>query len=142
MVPYYQNRHECQIVGLDGPDLAGQRQQQLLSGARDTSLDSIQQFDDITFHVTSESRPGSYYEIDLNCGTCNCPNFPRVRYCKHLAAISVHFPHLCTQEKSSRDPIFWGPQAPPKGVHNSNIHWTPSPQGSLQKIMEDIKSLS
>jgi hypothetical protein len=142
MVPYYQNQHECQIVGLEGPDLAGQRQRQLMSSARDTSPDSIQQFDDITFHVASESRPGSYYEIDLHHGTCNCPDFPRVRYCKHLAAISVHFPHLCTQEKPSRDPVFWGAPDPPKRVPDPEVCRTSSPQRSLQTLMEEIKSLS
>ena len=142
MVPYYQNRHERQIVGLEGPDLAGQRQRQLLSSARDTFPDSIQQFDDITFHVALESRPGSYYEIDLHRGTCNCPDFPRVRYCKHLAAISVHFPHLCTQDKPSRDLEFWGAPDPPKRVPNPKVHPTSNTQGSVQTLMKDIMSLS
>ena len=140
MVPYYQNRHERQTVGLEGPDLAGQRQRQLLSSARDTALDSIQQFDDITFHVASESRPGSYYEIDFHHGACNCPDFPRIRYCKHLAAISVHFPHLCTQEKPSRDQEFSSTPEPPERIHNPRR--SSSPQESLQKYWEDIKSLS
>ena len=127
MVPYYQNRHERQTVGLEGPDLAGQRQWQLLSNARDTALDSIQQFDDITFHVASKSRPGSYYEIDLHRGACNCPDFLKIRYCKHLAAISVHFPHLCTQEKPSRGPAFSSTPEPPERVHDPEVHQSSSP---------------
>ena len=122
MVPYYQNQHERQIIGLEGPDLAGQRQRQLLLNARDTSLDSIQQFDDITFHVTSESQSGSYYKINLGCGTCSCPDFLRIQYCKHLAAISVHFPDLCTQTKHSKDPVFWGTPNTPKCVDTLQ-HW-------------------
>ena len=142
MVPYYQNRHARQVVGLEGPDLAGQRQRQLLSSAKETSIDSIQQFDDITFHVASESRPGSYYEIDLRRGTCNCPDFPRVRYCKHLAAISVHFPHLCRQDKSSRDLILPEVPSPPKHVSYPEVPRTSGRQGGLQMLMEDIRSLS
>ena len=142
MVPYYQNRHERQVVRLEGPDLAGQRQRQLLSSAKETSIDSIQQFDDITFHIASESWPRSYYEIDLHHGTCNCPDFLRVWYCKHLAAISVHFPHLCTQDKSPKDPVFWAAPKTPKGVHNPEVSWASSTQGSMQKLMEDINSLS
>ena len=121
MVPYYQNRHERQVVELEDPDLAGQRQRELLSSAKETSIDSIQQFDDITFHIASESRPRSYYEIDLCRGTCNCPDFLRVWYCKNLAAISVHFPHLCTQDKSLRDPVFWAAPKTPEGVHNPKV---------------------
>ena len=142
MVPYYQNRHERQVVGLEGLDLTRQRQQQLLSSAKETSIDSIQQFDDITFHVALESQPGSYYEINLHRGTCNCPDFPRVRYCKHLAAISVHFPHLCTQDKSLRDPVFWAAPKTPERVHNPEVSQASSTQGSVQKLMEDINSLS
>ena len=138
VVPYYQNWHECQIIRLEGPDLARQQQQQLLSSARDTSSDSIQQFDDIMFHVASESWPGSYYEINLHQGTCNCPDFLRARFCKHLAAISLHFPHLCTQEKPSRAPVFWGAPNPPERVRDPEVSWASSPQGSLQKLMEDV----
>ena len=125
-MPYYQNRHERQVVGLEGPDLAGQWQRQLLSSAKETSIDSIQQFDDITFHIALESWPGSYYKINLCRGTCNCPDFSRVQYCKHLAAISVHFPHLCTQDKSPRDPVFWAAPKTPEGVHNPEVSWASS----------------
>ena len=142
MVPYYQNRHECQVIGLEGSNLAGQRQRQLLSSATNTSQDSIQKFDDITFHVASESRPGSYYEIDLSRGACNCPDFPRIRYCKHLAAISVHFPHLCRQDRSSGDPILREVPSPPKRVDYPEVPRTSSRQGALQMLMEDIRSLS
>ena len=142
MVPYYQNQHEHQVVGLEGPDLARQRQRQLLSSTKETSIDSIQQFDDITFHVALESRPRSYYEINLCRGTCNCPDFLRVQYCKHLAAISVHFPHLCTQDKSPRGPVFWAAPKTPEHVHNPKVSRASSTQGSVQKLMEDINSLS
>ena len=146
MVPYYQIRHERQIVGLEGPDLAGQRRRQLMTGARDTTRDSIQQFDSTQFHVASESRPGAYYEINLDQSTCNCPDFPRSRFCKHLAAINVHFPHLCKQESSSPtapcDPEFGGLLNPPDRVLTPEIRRTSSPQEGLQKLIQDIKSLS
>ena len=143
MVPYYQNRHERQIVGLEGPDLAGQRQRQLMTGARGTTRDSIQQFDSTQFHVASESRPGAYYEINLDRSICNCPDFPRSRFCKHLAAINVHFPHLCKQESSfPSDTELGGLLYPPKRVLTPEVGRTSSPQESLQKLMQDIKSLS
>jgi hypothetical protein len=94
MVPYYQTRQARQDIGLEGPDLAGQRRREILSSARDISVDSIQQFDMIQFHVASQSRPGAYYAINLRQEICDCPDFPRARFCKHIAAIYVHFPHL------------------------------------------------
>ena len=143
MVPYYQNRHARQIVGLEGPDLAGQRHRQLMTGARGTTRDSIQQFDCTQFHVASESQPGAYYEINLDRSTCNCPDFPRSRFCKHLAAINVHFPHLCKQESGPpSDPDFGGLLDQPECVPTPEVRRTSSPQESLQKLMQDIKLLS
>jgi len=138
MVPYYQIRHERQTVGLDGPDLAEQRRRALLAGARGTPRDSIQQFDSTRFHVASESSPGSYYEIDLSRVACNCRDFPRSRFCKHLAAIYVHFPQFCTARENRRIDLQLAPQRVPiSDVSNSN-----PPQDSVQKLKQDIKFLS
>ena len=143
MVPYYQERHRRQAVGLEGPDLAGQRRRDLLARARGVPRDSIQQFDSTQFHVASISFPGSYYSIDLNRSTCNCRDFPRSRFCKHLAAVNVHFPHLCKKESSP--PIDFGllgESGMPYRVPTPEIHRTPSPQEGVQKLMQDIKLLS
>ena len=143
MVPYYQSRHARQVVGLEGPDLAGQRRRQLLARARGTSRDSIQQFDSKHFHVASDSHPGAYYEIDLNRSTCNCPDFPRIRFCKHLAAISVHFPKLCTEEASPPiDLDIGGSSNPSQRVPTSVVCRSSSPKESLQTLKEEIKLLS
>jgi hypothetical protein len=143
MVPYYQNRHERQAVGLDGPDLAGQRRRQLLARARGTSRDSIQQFDSTRFHVASESRPGAYYEIDLNRSVCNCPNFPRSRFCKHLGAINVHFPHLCPKENNPPiDLGIGGASNAPQCTPSSDVCRSSNPQEKLQKLKREIKLLS
>jgi hypothetical protein len=76
MVLYYQTQQARQDIGLEGLDLTGQQQQKILSSARDISVDSIQQFDMIQFHVTSQSCPGAYYTINLYQEICNCPDFP------------------------------------------------------------------
>ena len=110
-----------------------------MAGTRDISCNSIQQFDLAHFHVASISQPGTYYEIDLNRLICNCPNFPRSRFCKHLTAIHVHFPLLCTERKPPIDPEFWGE---PERVLTPEVHQTSSPQGSLQKLGQEIKLLS
>ena len=57
-------------------------------------------FDSSHFHVTSQSRPGKFYAIDLIQLTCDCPDFPRIQFCKHIAAVQVHFPHLCPEENT------------------------------------------
>ncbi len=55
MVPYYENRHNCQIVSLNGKDLMMEHQEEILERAPDILSDSIQRFDHMHFHVTSKS---------------------------------------------------------------------------------------
>ena len=76
------------------------------------SLDSIHHAGGTKFNVASQSCPGHQYPIDLNESTCDCKDFPRIRFCKHIAAIHEHFPQLCPGG-SSRSRI-------PKHVHVSN----------------------
>ena len=87
MVGYYENKHSCQIVGLDGKDLAAERRQELLERAAEIPSESIQKIDDTQFHVASKSRPGLYHSVDLHRSTCQCEDFPRIRFCRHIAAI-------------------------------------------------------
>jgi hypothetical protein len=94
MEPYYQSRHERQIIGFEGVDLAAARRQEIEASARDISLDSVLNFDSTHFHVASQSSPGTFYTIDLIESTCDCADFPRISYCKHIGAVYVHFPHL------------------------------------------------
>jgi len=79
---------------IEGPDLEAARHHQILVCAKNMPPDSICQFSGTEFCVASESWPGHYHPIDLNQPTCNCDNFPRIWYCKHIAAIHVHFPQL------------------------------------------------
>jgi hypothetical protein len=95
MVPYFEARHERQMVGMEGDDLVELRQQEILESAEAISRDSIQPFDNTQFHVTSVSRPGEFYAIDLTRQRCNCKDFHRIDFCKHIAAIYLHFPNLC-----------------------------------------------
>jgi hypothetical protein len=111
------------------------RQSQILTSTKDISPDSILQFDHIQFHVASQSRPGAYYAIDLHQSTCDCADFPRIRFCKHIAAIYAHFPHLS-----------------PEGISESLLteditpscqpECTSSQEDSLQNLTQDIAALS
>jgi hypothetical protein len=87
MEPYYQNRHARQTVRLEGLDLAGQRQQEIMASARNITIDSIQQFDPTQFHVASQSQPGAFYSIDLYHATCDCEDYPRIKFCKHIVML-------------------------------------------------------
>jgi hypothetical protein len=135
MEPYYQNWHMRQTVGLEGLDLAGQRQQEIMASARNITINSIQQFDLTQFHVTSQSRPGAFYSIDLHHATCDCKDYPRIKFCKHIGAIYVHFPHLSVEDNNS-------------AVSQEAVEAPDEPQhilrqeDSLQTLTRDITDLS
>src|SRR6267142_3320850 len=93
----YEARHKRQSVGIEGANLVEQRRWEILASAGSISWDSILQFDDTQFHITSASCPGDYYTIDLTWQHCNCKDFHQIEFCKHLAAVWAHFPHLCSE---------------------------------------------
>ena len=96
----YQNRHKRQLVGLEGPDLEEAHHEQILESARNISPDSIHPVSNTEILVASKSNLGHCYPIDLTQSTCNCKDFPRIRHCKHIAAVNVHFPALCSEGSS------------------------------------------
>jgi len=95
-----QNRHKRQLVGLEGPDLEEARREQILESARNISPDSIHPVSNTEFLIASESNPGHRYPIDLTQSTCDCKDFPRIRLCKHIAAVNEHFPALRSKGSS------------------------------------------
>src|SRR5882672_7961544 len=102
MNQYYLNQHGRQIIRFEGLDLTGGWWQEIIASARTISWDSVLQFNCTHFHIASQSCPGALYSIDLNLTTCDCQDFPRIQFCKHIAAIHLHFPHLCFEQS---DPI-------------------------------------
>jgi hypothetical protein len=133
--PYYLNRHERQTIGFEGLDLAAARRKEIEASARDISPDSVLNFDSAHFHVASQSRPGEFHVIDLIESTCDCADFPRIRFCKHIAAIYVHFPHLCPERN-----------IPSTTPENAAVTFQSQPSTShsntLQVLMQDITLLS
>jgi hypothetical protein len=138
MIVHFEDRHGRQSVGLDGPDLIGQRRREILASAEKITRDSIQDFgDSAQFHIASRSRPGEYHVVDLHRPSCDCEDFPRILFCRHIAGIYVHFPHLNPEGKRSSH------------IHASErIQQAAPPQHisgggeSLQTLTQDIFSLS
>jgi hypothetical protein len=73
--------------------------------------------------------------IDLHQLACDCTDFPRIQFCKHIAAIYTHFPHL-------------SPEGIDASVLTEDItssfqpECAPSQEDSLQNLTQDIAALS
>jgi len=84
---YYQPRHQRQQVGLEGFNLQEKQWLTILGHAKSISARDITRLSETTFHVESQSCPGQLYLVDTWAAICECPEFPRIRLCKHLATV-------------------------------------------------------
>ena len=138
MVTHYEDRQARQSVGLEGPDLLGKRRREILANVENITRDSIQDFgDSFQFHIASLSRPGEYHVVDLHRPSCDCEDFPRILFCRHIAGVYIHFPHLNPEGK--RSTLTYAPErvqqtAPPQRV--------PGGGESLQTLSRDLFTLS
>ena len=145
MVPMYEKKYECQSAGLDGKDLAGEQQQELLEHVAEIPSNSIQKFDETQFHVMSKSQLGSYHAVDLHQSTCECEDFPKIRFCRHITAILFHFPELSppSQENNTVDSGLspgLSPEETESQGHPQCVH-AHRPK-TLQVLTQDISMLS
>jgi hypothetical protein len=89
-IPDLEICHKRQTLGMEGLNLAEKRRRQILTCAPKTPLSKIQKIDDLHFEVKS-SASNKIYQINLDTTTCSCSDFPRIRLCKHIAAIAHFF---------------------------------------------------
>jgi hypothetical protein len=139
MNQYYLNQHERQIIRFKGLDLAGDQRQEILMSTRNISWDSVLQFNHTQFHVASQSCSGTFHSRDLNLITCNCQDFPRIQFYKHIAAIHLHFPHL-----KQSDPIITREGNPNPNSNSNSDSGSESGSASALKatLPEEILTLT
>jgi hypothetical protein len=103
MLPeHYEPRHHAQQIGFEGPDLAKKHHWAILASAKAIPLDSIRSVNDTQFHVASQSNLGRYYVVDIQRLICNCLDFPRIWFCKHLCAVKIWYPFVPLPEESNQ----------------------------------------
>ena len=99
----YEHRDRSQDTGFAGEDLTKRHTTEVLARAQAISRDSMTPLGDGKFHVVSQSSPGRSYLVDIRAAMCDCWDFPRVRLCKHLAAVRSQY--LPSQDSQIQDPI-------------------------------------
>src|SRR5258708_14683834 len=102
---------------------------------REKPVEKIRKNDNLHFDVQS-SNSNIIYQVNLGTTTCSCSDFPRVRLCKHIAAV-LHF-------FGGADP---GPQPPVNtGVSSSPVQWDGSTahmdDSAAVSVIKDIFRLS
>ena len=90
LVPEIEDRYKRQEMGMDGADLGEQRKAEIRARAPEILLKLIEQVQEEHFLVRSSNQE-KIYSINTILNSCDCLDFPRVRLCKHLAAVRHHF---------------------------------------------------
>ncbi|KAN0132744.1 hypothetical protein V8E53_009415, partial [Lactarius tabidus] len=91
MLLYYETCHNSQELGFDGSNLAQKRRKEILARSPEVPAESIRtQGDGDRYSVQSVTNLSRTYLVTLCDKSCDCPDWPRVRLCKHVTAI-VHF---------------------------------------------------
>ena len=104
LLPEMEDRHKRQELGMEGSDLAKERTNEILTRAPEFPQDRIEQVDEERFLVRSSNQE-KFYNVGFK--DCDCRDFPRVKLCKHVAAVQHYF-----GGKHSAPPTQPGPTAP------------------------------
>ena len=141
MVLYYENCHHCQELGFHGPNLAQKRLKEIHVRTPEVKADSVHTQGDDHFYVCSEKEPSRTYQVNLGKQSCDCPDWPRVRLCKHIAAVAHFFGNV---ELLPTD-FASAPAPPPATVHPDVTPLGSSPARSdtaAAAILENVISVS
>ena len=91
MLPHYETRHQSQELRFDGSNLAQKRCKEILARTPEMNADSVHVQGDDCYYMQSATESGRTYLVDLKAKSCDCPDWPRVRLCKHVTAVAHFF---------------------------------------------------
>jgi hypothetical protein len=91
MIPHYEICHQSQELGFDGSNLAQKLRKEILVRTPEINANSVHAQGDNRYYVQSATDSSRTYLVDLKAQSCDCPDWPRVRLCKHIAAVAHFF---------------------------------------------------
>ncbi|KAG8922354.1 hypothetical protein FRC02_011910 [Tulasnella sp. 418] len=91
VIPYYAQKQWRQLHGFEGEDLEVKMRQKILKKAESIGKDTITELGNSSYSVQAQSDSSSTYNIDMDAFTCDCPSYPAIKFCQHIAAIQNHF---------------------------------------------------
>ena len=107
MLPSYAIHHVRQELGFEGLNLANKRRKELLARTPEMNAACVCDLGDDKFQVRSSTESSRFYAVDLSMQSCDCPDWPRVRLCKHVTAAAHFFRDgdLQIEEKVPKGPL-------------------------------------
>jgi hypothetical protein len=137
MLPDYVARYDSQMLGFKGPDLAEKRWEQIRARAPEMNAVSIHDLGGDLFSVESATDSTRKYLVDLGKLSCDCPDWPKVRLCKHVAAVS----HFHGKQVGAAEVVL--PKTPPPNPPNPEASDTRGDAGAATaSILQNVISVS
>ena len=133
MLPNYIACHNSQDLVFKGSDLAEKWHGQLHARAPEMDTDSIHSLGGDCFHVQSAMDSLHKYLVDLGNQSCDCPDWPKVRLCKHISAVHHFFGH------SDLQPVGCPKTLPPNGEVLPDVR---SDGAATVTILENVINVS
>ena len=133
MLPNKVACHNSQDLGFKGSNLAKKRRGQLHAWAPEMDANSIHSLGGDCFHMQSAMDSLHKYLVDLGNQSCDCPDWPKVRLCKHVSAVHHFFGH------SDLQPVGCPKTPPPNGEVLPDVH---SDGAATATILENVINVS
>lgn len=136
-------KHYRQDLGFDGLNVEMKQRAKIELDAKTIPPDDITEFelDDEPgqFAVQSQSNPDYTYHVDIISYTCDCPVFPLVSYCKHLAAVSLHY-----YDEPENQPLenLWTRAGTPPNIKPSCVPIPEAPSTQTAEQREELAILA
>lgn len=92
--PYFAIRYHRNRLGFEGPTLEMRKHQDIESRGKAIPAASVIIIDEQLVEVQSQTTASVKYQVTISPSTCNCPDFPLIRFCKHIYAAQLKFPQL------------------------------------------------
>lgn len=68
------------------------RREEIELVTKSISINDVEDIDDNgQFAVRSQTTPTHAYHVDIEAYTCDCDSYPLISYCKHIAAVQLHY---------------------------------------------------
>ena len=150
LLPDYEVCCNWQQHEIDGADLATKRRQQIVAQAPEMSADAIRSLGNGCFYVQSATDSAKMYLVDLSKDSsadmsksylidhgkesCDCPDWPRVWLCKHIAT-TAHFFAAMPDTRAVLEPV-------PKRSPSASLAVSLASNASAVPILENLISVS
>jgi hypothetical protein len=129
----YVAHYDSQELGFKGSNLAEKWHGQLHVWAPEMDAKSIHSLGKDRFHMQLATESSHMYLVDLSNPSCDCPNWPKVRLCKHVTTVDHFFEHDLQIAMSPKTP-------PPNGEVPPDVH--SNGNATMATILENMITMS